>query len=115
MSHTTLYSTMKCYVFYMHSTMQLTMLPPLFNSLYSLITPTLSTYFTLYVRDIHDSIRGSIWIRTHGFSKSYNLELDPWENPHTDNPSRWLKYLRIYNSTAGHRYSCPVRTYSEFR
>src|SRR5271155_4016801 len=57
------------------------------------------------IRAIHDSIRSSIWIRTHGFSKSYNLELDPWENLHTDNPSRRLKDLRIYNSTAGHRYS----------
>src|SRR5271155_5716795 len=35
-------------------------------------------------RAIHDSIRGSIWIRTHGFSKFYNLELDPWENRHTE-------------------------------
>ena len=61
--------------------------------------------FDIRARAIHDSIRGSIWIRTHGFSKSYNLELDPWENPHVDNPSRRLKYLRIYNSTAGHRYS----------
>ena len=63
------------------------------------------TFFVLPDRAIHDSIRGSIWIRTHGFSKFYNLELDPWENRHTDNPSRRLKYLRIYNSTAGHRYS----------
>src|SRR5271155_2289148 len=61
-------------------------------------------------RAIHDSIRSLIWIRTHGFSKSYNLELDPWENPHTDNPSRRLKYLRIYNSTAGHRADFDLRT-----